>query len=219
MGPAVIERVVYIHRVFTDHLHEGLYYKQYTKEEATSHICRLAGDIESWLLKYRHDIPTEEKNFIRNSQRKVVDPFPVFYATLKIHKTPWETRPIVSCSGSLLHALGTWVDRKLQGIATSQPSYLQSSLAFKTLVQPLVLPLNAKLFTSDATSFYTNIPTTAALHEIASFIHQRELFFQGISTDALSEALGIVIKKQRFHLWRYVLAPKKLELLWELRLQ
>ena len=130
--------------------------------------------------------------------KAVTDPYPVFYITLKIHKTPWTTRPIVSCSGSLLYALGTWVDRKLQGIATRQPSYLRSSLDFKSLALPLELPTNAKLFTSDATSFYTNIKTHAALHEIGQYLHQREALFSGVPTDALSAALGIVMKNNVF---------------------
>ena len=118
---------------------------------------------------------------------------------LKIHKSPWTIRPIVSCSGSLLYALGVWVDRKLQPIATAQPSYLLSSLDFKSTAAELPpLPPGARLFISDATSFYTNIPTAAALREIGIYLHQHEDSFQGISTDALSEALGIVMKNNVF---------------------
>ena len=127
LGPAVIEREVAINRVFSDHLHEGPHYKQYTNEEAEQHMSRTAGNITTWLHKHNKSIAKEEKDFIRNSQRKVKNPFPVFYITLKIHKTPWTTRPVVSCPGSLLYAIGVWVDIKLQPIATAQPSYLRSS--------------------------------------------------------------------------------------------
>ena len=199
LGPAVIERAVAIRRVFDDHLHDGPYYKEYTQSEAERHMRRTAVNITNWTNKYIRSIHTEERNFIRNSKRNVDNPFPIFYITLKIHKSPWTTRPIVSCSGSLLYALGVWVDRKLQPIATAQPSYLRSSLDFKSITAELpLLPPGARLFTSDATSFYTNIPTAAALREIGTYLHQHEDSFQGICTDALSEALGIVMKNNVF---------------------
>jgi hypothetical protein len=37
-----------------------------------------------------------------------------FYLLMKVHKTPVLSRGIISGSGSLLHALGTWVEDKLQ---------------------------------------------------------------------------------------------------------
>ena len=77
---------------------------------------------------------------------------PVFYLTIKKHKTPWTTRPIVSCSGSLLYHLGVWVDLHLQKVATTQPSYIESS---KDLVEDFstrTLPACCSLFKADATS-------------------------------------------------------------------
>jgi hypothetical protein len=43
--------------------------------------------------------------------------------TMKVHKTPLKTRPIVSCSGSILEGIGIWVDSKLKIAARRQRSY------------------------------------------------------------------------------------------------
>ena len=124
---------------------------------------------------------------------------PVLYLTLKVYKTPWTTRPIVSCSGSLLYHLGVWVDIHLQKVATTQKTYLKISLQLKNeLMRLQPLPPGARLFTADATSMYTNINTSMALIEIAQYIHQRENHFSTIPTDALAEALAIVMKNNVF---------------------
>jgi hypothetical protein len=44
--------------------------------------------------------------FLLHSMMEVKDPYPHFYLTFKIHKSPLKTQPIVSVSGSVLHALG-----------------------------------------------------------------------------------------------------------------
>ena len=97
-----------------------------------------------------------------------VQKLPVFYLTIKVHKIPCVTRQIVACSGSLLYHLGIWVDMHLQKVATTRKTYLKNSHQLKILLMNLGhLPRGARLFTSDATSMYTNINTPMALIEIA----------------------------------------------------
>jgi hypothetical protein len=98
------------------------------------------------------------------------DPFPVLYGTIKINKMPLSTWPIVSCSGSLLHPLGIWVDRKLQPIAHAQCSFFSSSFELKNQLIALWLPFTARLFTADAVSMYTNIDTPLALRAIHQYL-------------------------------------------------
>ena len=99
-------------------------------------------------------------------------PFGLFYATYKIHKGikngHWPTRPVCSDVSSLPHGLGKWVDNMLQPIASSQPSYFHDSFAFKQLLTPLTLPQGARLFTCNAKSMYTNIPTEPAIKHIST---------------------------------------------------
>jgi hypothetical protein len=108
-------------------------------------------------------IPPEERKFLKWHSYECTDPFPYFYLTMKVHKTPLKTQPIVSCLGSHLYALGIWIDDKLQPVACQQKSYFKSSYVLKQELLALNLPPNARLFTSDAVSMYTSIPTSQAL--------------------------------------------------------
>ena len=139
-----------------------------------------------------------ERKFLRTHLRTNKTPFPVFYLTMKVHKTPWTTRPIVSCSGSLLHSLGVWVDRKLQSVARSQRSYLKSSHQLKKLLIHITLPPNAVLFTADAVSMYTNIDTCQALREIATYLRRHQAEFINVPVDAVISALRLVIQYNVF---------------------
>ena len=55
------------------------------------------------------------------------DPFAYVCILTKVHKCPWCSCPIVSCSGLLCHGLGKWLDQELQPIIKCLPSYLPSS--------------------------------------------------------------------------------------------
>ena len=105
--------------------------------------------------------------------------FPGFYLTLKAHKlkqgqnvTHLKSRPIVACPGCLLHPLGIWIDRKLQAIAKQQESYFHTSFELRQQLCSTAYPPNAKLFTADAVSMYTNIPTNTAIMLIAKHIRK-----------------------------------------------
>ena len=117
--------------------------------------------------------------FIREELKSNQSPFAHLYLTLKAHKLkPGQTvdhlksQPIVSCPGSLLHGLGVWVDRKLQEVAQRTVSYFKNMLELKKQLLKLHLPTNARLFTADAVSMYTNIPTRRALNLIGKYITQ-----------------------------------------------
>ena len=105
--------------------------------------------------------------------------FAGFYLTLKAHKlkpgqnvTHLKSRPIIACPGSLLHPLGIWIDRKLQTLAKQQVSYFRNSYELRQeLCSTTYLP-NAKLFTADAISMYTNLPTNTAIMLIAKHIRK-----------------------------------------------
>jgi hypothetical protein len=52
---------------------------------------------------------------------------PMFYILAKVHKSPWKTRPVVSCAGSLLAAVSTWLDFHLQKLRKFLPSFIKDS--------------------------------------------------------------------------------------------
>ena len=131
--------------------------------------------------------------------------FAGFYLTLKAHKlkpgqnvTHLKSRPIVACSGSLLHPLGIWIDRKLQVIAKQQESYFRNSFELRQQLCSTTYPTNAKLFTADAVSMYTNIPTNTAIMLIAKHIRKSVTEEQPKQNDALIAALKLVMLNNIF---------------------
>ena len=112
---------------------------------------------------------------------------------MNVHKTPLRSRPIVSCSGSLLHALGVWIDTKFQLVAAKQHTYFKSSFDLKQELLQLHLPPGARFFVADAVSMYTNIQTAPALREIARYLHQHAHQFADIPIAALIDALRLVM--------------------------
>ena len=64
------------------------------------------------------------------------------------------------------------MDRKLQEVAQRTVSYLKNMLELKKQLLQLHLPTNARLFTADAVSMYTNIPTHTALNLIDKYLTQ-----------------------------------------------
>ena len=196
LGPALIERDKYVQLVLRDHLSDDRTYQRLTTQEATSSANRIQLLLQNWMTKHKKDLTKNERKFMADKLKSNVTPFATFYATMKVHKSPLKTRPIVSCSGSLLEALGIWVDDKLQIAAKQQRSYFKSSFDLKRELLSLNLPANASLFTADAQSMYTNIPTDRAIHFIAKHLRQTE--YPGIPTKALIEALTIVMKNNIF---------------------
>ena len=122
-------------------------------------------------------------------------PLAKFYATMKVHKEPLKTRPIVSVSGTLLENLGVWVDCKLQSILPMFDSYFNSSTKLKQELVTLTFPLTARLFTANKISMYTNIPNSMALATITRFLCQHEKYTkEGLPYGAIIKGLGIIMR-------------------------
>ena len=178
LGPAIIERHYYRKIAMRDHLSDTT-----TVSLTTSAIDRYSSDITknflAWLITHHEALTKMERAFLRKKLKSNQSPYARFYLTLKAHKLkPGQTvdqlnsRPIVSCPGSLFHGLGVWVDRKLQEVAQKTVSYFKNTLELKKELLDLNLPTNARLFTADAVSMYTNIPTHTVLKLIGKYLNQ-----------------------------------------------
>ena len=196
LGPAIIERSSYVRMAFRDHLSDSSTYERLSPAAASRASTRIRSFLSSWLARWHADLTKNERRFLRHHLDNNVHPFAVFYITAKVHKSPLKSRPIVSCSGSLLYALGVWVDDKLQHAAQAQRSYFKSTFDLKKELDDLVLPAGARLFIADAVSMYTSIPTDRALNFIGAYL--RRTTFPGIPTEALMEALRFVMKNNVF---------------------
>ena len=197
LGPAIIDTKNYVELAFINHLHTDAY-KELTEDGAAMHMNHVANKIHKWLHKNKKSFSKQESRYLNANFNPKEAKLPVFYQTMKIHKSPSATRPIVSCSGSLLFSIGIWVDLHLQKLSTIQPAYIESSRQLKDELNTLIIPPNCSLFKADAKAMYNNIRTAKALREIAQYLHQREKRFSSIPADALTEALGIVMLNNVF---------------------
>jgi hypothetical protein len=198
LGPAIITHAAYVARAFKEHLDCQKTYRPLTATQAATHATNITGKLEVWIQKHSQHLDTHEKRFLEKKIKDNKNPWGTFYLTMKVHKSPWTTRPIVSGSGTLLEGLGIWVDSQLQKTLTKQKSYFKSSLELKQQLISLHLPSNARIFTADAVSMYTNISTSKAITAIAQYLHTRSSKFPGIPLEALIEALKLVMENNLF---------------------
>lgn len=198
LGPAIIETTIYIQRALQDHLHNQQVYRQLSMREAFNQMKSIKQSILVFIESNTNNLSDDEKRFLQYHMSKCKNPFPTFYMTMKVHKNPWKTRPIVSCSGSLLQPLGQWIDRKLQSIVKKLPSFIKNSSDLIMDLSTMTLPENATLFTADAISMYTNIDTDTALSEINRFLHDNPALVEDLNIDCLMEALTIVMRNNIF---------------------
>jgi len=198
LGPACIEKEKYIELAFRDHLGDKSTYKLIPPTRVDASKERIRTLLTKWIKKNKKVLTPGEKRFLRHHLKTNEEPFPVFYLLMKVHKLPLKTQPIVSCIGSLLHPLGVWIDRKMQVIAKKQKSFFGSSFVLKEELVKMELPPGALLFTSDAVSMYTNIPTGHALFSIGQYLRRKKKVFQDVPMEALIKALGIVMRNNFF---------------------
>ena len=196
LGPAVIEKDRYIKMAIRDHLRDTRTYKRLSETEADQKEDYIRRQIQRWMKKHKKVLSRSERRFLQHHLDTNEFPFAVFYITMKVHKSPLKSRPIVSCSGSLLEGIGVWIDDKLKIAAREQPSYFKSSYDLKQELLSMDIPPNTYLFTADARAMYTNIPTDRALNFIGDYL--RETAFPDVPVEALMSALRLVMKNNVF---------------------
>ena len=109
-----------------------------------------------------------------------------------------KSRPICACPGSLLHPLGIWTDRKLETLAKQQLSYFRNSYDLGQELCSMQYHPTAQLFTANAISMYTNIPTNTAILLITKHIHTLIQEEQPKQNKALIAALKLVMLNNIF---------------------
>ncbi len=203
LGPCIIERDRYIRIVMRDHLNDNATYQRLTAQQVRNTQHYLRTHLEQWIKVHKDSLSRSDKMSLKIHMKNNTEPFARFYATLKVHKAvngrPLTSRPIVSCPGSLLHPLASWVDTHLQKVAQVQRSYFKSSFELKQqLLQLDIPPFRAKLFTADAVSMYTNIPTNRALNIISRYLRRNATRFSSMPMAALIEGLRLVMTNNVF---------------------
>lgn len=207
LGPCVIELEQYIRDALT-HLQNSEIYEFLTEQEAAAEARRLSSEIMDWTVYGRRvkSLSDMEIKYIRKYMgENSEDPHGYFYLMYKVHKDVLSTRPVCSDCASITNPIGKWVDVMLQPIAQSMPTYFKDSFAFKELIDDIVVPIGARVFTSDAVSMYTNIDTNAALSVICPYLRDNETEFGHYHAETLIRALEIVMNNNIIRLGdRYV---------------
>jgi hypothetical protein len=198
LGPAIIERDVYIRTALREHLHTDTY-RRLSKPAAARQIGQIRTKLEEFIFRYKDYLNDHDYKFLDRSV-DVLDPYSYFYLTFKIHKIPMTTRPIISVCGSLLHGLGQWLDKRLQPIAASQPSYISSSAALLDCLHnrgSYFVP-GTRFFTADAISMYTNIETEHGLTAVAYMIRRFHHEDHPALPKRIIQALNLVMRNTVF---------------------
>jgi hypothetical protein len=210
-----MERSQYLQRCFKDHLRQKQTYAQLSEQESRSlrynARARIMLAVAASTPDNKRKTPTdkpminkaEEDYFYRSFTAEPIRRPPQFYILPKVHKTPWKTRPVVSCVGSFNEIASKWLDYKLAKIVFLCPSHTKDSYQIlHDLKQLGPLPPSARLFTADAVSMYTNIDTEHGLTTIQKWLdlHRQEILekYPSYPFDLILELLRLVMTNNVF---------------------
>jgi hypothetical protein len=202
LGGCILLRDEYISRAFNDHLNNESVYRRISQEEAYDRQHQNAVDLIRLIHQWhnKNDISTAEYNFLLTAVDQLRDKPTRFRLTIKVHKNPWATRPVVCCAGTMLNSVSRWIDYWLQKIKHLVPSYIKNSSQLIDQLKDIgSLPQGALLFKADATSMYTNIDTDHAISVITDWLDEIETMLPlGFPTTPLKSALEFVMKNNIF---------------------
>jgi hypothetical protein len=180
LGPAIIERDVYIRMALTEHLQNGNAYRRLSPEEASRLVSKTETELKQLITEHAHCLSKAEHTYFERSYN-LGHRIPKFYLTMKVHKTPMSSRPVVSCVGSFNEIFSKWLDYQMSRLLPLSKTYLRDSTQVLSELKNLgKLPPNARLFTADAVSMYTNIDTE---HAMRVFRHWFTKFSEEIPTN------------------------------------
>jgi hypothetical protein len=174
LGPAIMDRAEYIRRALDDHLLNTSVYTHLSATDAHDAMDDVEKELTNLFELYGNLLPEPEKIYLERFLQKGTYRMKQFYITIKVHKNN-ATRPIVSCCGSLPEGFSKWLDYKMKSLRDLVPTYLRDSYqVLKELKNIEALPPNAKLFTADAVSMYTNINTDHGIDIFSSWFSEFE---------------------------------------------
>jgi len=174
LGPVIMERETYLKKCLTEHLLCPRTYVRLTEEEALQKLRDTRCKLNQIRLNYRKNLTDAENTYFQRAA-KLEYRIPQFYLTIKIHKTPIKTRPIVSCVNSYLNVFSKWLAHRFNDLLPNVPTYVKDSFQVLDELKALHLPSHAKLFTCDAVSMYTNIDSLHGIEVISLWLEEYSL--------------------------------------------
>ncbi len=152
-----MERDKLIQQVIEEHLSNVNVYKQLTAADTSAAMQCLRYKFDDFRNKHKETLGQNVLTFFRRSLNQHGCNVAKFRATIKVHKNPPTTRPIVATCGTFLGSVSKWLDYQLQLLMQFLPWCIKDSKSFRDELIHLKVPPNAKLFTCDAVSMYSNI--------------------------------------------------------------
>jgi hypothetical protein len=200
LGPVIMERETYLSRCLYEHLLCPRTYIRLSEEEALQKIRNTRIKLNEVRLHHRNELTAAENQYFQRAA-KLEYRIPQFYLTIKVHKTPPKTRPIVSCVNSYLNVFSKWLSYRFKELLSFVPTYTKDSFQILNELKTLQVPLHARIFTCDAVSMYTNIDSAHGLEIISSWF---ENYSNEISPDfpttVFLKILHIVMTENIFQL-------------------
>jgi hypothetical protein len=126
LGPVIMERETYLSRCLHEHLLCPRTYMQLSEEEALQKIRNTRIKLNDVRLNHRKEL-TAAKNQYFQRAAKLEYRIPQFCLTIKVHKTPTKTRPIVSCVNSYLNFFSKWLSYRFKELLSFVPTYTKDS--------------------------------------------------------------------------------------------
>ena len=169
-----MERETYIKSILNEHLLDGKTYQNIEESEALDILESIEKETWKLLDEYKDVVSSDERDYFRKSFKSNKH-HPQFYGTPKVHKNKFPTpfRPVASQCGSVFAVLSIYVDFKLQQLTKFMPNYVKNSSSLLDEIDKLgILPLTAKLFTSDVISMYSNIEAREAIPILEAYLKE-----------------------------------------------
>jgi hypothetical protein len=197
LGPAILNKSTYIQQVFNEHLLTKDY--QHLSEEAAKLLINNTKEALKAIINNNLQIlPQPERTFFQRSFH-LHHRIPIFYGRPKVHKEPFQLRPVVSSIGSFLSIFSTWLDYKMKSLLPFVKTHLKNSTTVIQETKRLTLPKEAKLFSADATSMYTNIGTDISIASIEASIQDNiQNIPHDFPTELFLKILELVMKNNVF---------------------
>ncbi len=202
LGGCILNVPVYHVRGIKEHLGNTEVYKPLTKEGVVRRNQVLRYKIYLFAQKWRNAkaITVAEDDYLQEACSKYPDKVARFRMSLKAHKDPWKMRPIVCCVGTFMNCLSKWLDHHLQKLKPFVPTYIKDSNHLLDMLADIKdIPPNAKLWTSDANSMYTNINTPHAIQVISLWLDGlADRLPHDFPLEAVKEAMILVMENNIF---------------------
>jgi hypothetical protein len=168
LGPAVIDKRVYLKQVYEEHLSAS------TNIRLNENECKYFNDETRIQLKRlfhaKCGLPLSELTYLKRASVKLKR-IHQLYVLPKIHIVTLAWRPIISCVGGELEAASNWLDYQLRKIANAVSTYLRDSQeAITSLREMGFLPPNARLFTADARAMYIHIEPAIGIAAVQQWL-------------------------------------------------